>query len=118
MPMCKTSGCKKFAEKNSEYCSLQHKQFAQTISDKGAVVMVEVKRINGNGYYGGGADEPHVHVYAKGCHLKLGADRYNLVQGGKKYSGKVAEAYEALKGHALGNTLKPWVAAALVFFRV
>lgn len=57
------------------------------------------------------------HVYAGGAHLKLGAHRYNLVQGGKRYSA-VADAYRALGSHALGGTLWPWVDAALDYFGV
>ena len=118
MPMCKVKGCDKFALKGGEYCSIEHKEYAKSTTDDGDVVMVETKKITKNGYYGGGANQPHVHVYASGAHLKLGKDRYNLVQDGTKYDGKVVEAYEALKGHGLGATLKPWVDAALVYFGV
>jgi hypothetical protein len=66
-------------------------------------------------YYGGEANQPHVHVYPGGAHLKLGAKRFSLVQDRKKYS-SVSAAYEALEGHALEKELRPWVDAALTCF--
>lgn len=67
-------------------------------------------------YYGGGVDEPHVHVYPGCAHLKLGGDRYDLVQKGVVYKSVVARAYDALDQHPLGDVLRPWVAAAVAFF--
>lgn len=73
--------------------------------------------ITKNGYYGGAEDEPHVHVYSGGCHLKLGAKRFNLVQDGTKYLDGVAKAHSALSSHGLKDKLAPWVAAALKYFK-
>lgn len=70
-----------------------------------------------NGEYLGGAEnEPHVHVYGRGFHLKLGRDRYNIVQNGTLYESATKDAHEALKHHALKNTLAPFVAASLKKF--
>ena len=119
--MCDVTGCKNWAKDNGK-CSAHAKSYRKKLEgDEGAstAVMVAVvsKVIKKDGYYGGAADEPHVHVYASGAHLKLGKHRYNLVQDGKKYS-SVAAAYEALDEHALGDTLRPWVDAALKYFGV
>jgi hypothetical protein len=73
------------------------------------------EKANGE-YLGGNENEPHVHVYGGGFHLKLGSDRYNIVQGGKLYEGKLQEAHAALKSHPLKTTLAPFVAAALKKF--
>ena len=68
-------------------------------------------------YYGGSAGQPHVHVYAGGCHLKLGAKRFNLVVDGKRHSA-IDGAHAALMNHAKKDELAPWVAAALKLFGV
>lgn len=117
MAVCRAKGCTAYAASNG-LCAAHNsgKSYAKsTDSDSSEAVVVEVKTIKGDGYYGGGANAPHVHVYPGGAHLKLGGHRYNLVQNGKKYSA-VADAYAALEEHALGSTLKPWVAAALKYF--
>jgi hypothetical protein len=72
----------------------------------------------GEEYYGGNANAPHVHVYDKGCHLKLGSKRFNLVQDGKKYSSGIDGAHDALLKHGKKDALAPWVAAALNHFGV
>lgn len=64
-------------------------------------------------YLGGGEDEPHVHVYGGGFHLKLGNKRFNIVQKGVLYEEQLKDAHAALKSHALKDTLAPFVAAAL-----
>jgi hypothetical protein len=71
------------------------------------------KKIKKDGYYGGGANQPHVHVYGASAHLKLGRHRYNLVQDGKKYTSAIKDAYDALEDHPLGADLKEWVDAAI-----
>ena len=100
--------------------SPKHKKKLVGAADAREPVMVtlpkkEIKK-DRDEYYGGTAKQPHVHVYPGGCHLKLGGDRYNLVQNGVIYKGKIADAYEALRAHALHDTLRPWMDAALVFF--
>lgn len=57
--------------------------------------------------YGAGNSIPHIHVYSGGdCHLKImdgsKVKRIDLVQGGKKYGDKVAEAFDLAR--ATGNT--------------
>ena len=52
-------------------------------------------------YLGGGKDEPHVHVYSGGFHLKLGTKRFNIVQDGKLYDEGITKAHAELKSHAL-----------------
>ena len=119
--MCSVGGCKNWAKENG-MCAAHSKQYTKKlVGDEGSkkAVMVEqvVKVIKNDkdNYYGGGANAPHVHVYPGGAHLKLGSRRYNLVQNRIKYSSADA-AYEALDGHALGDTLRPWVDAALKYF--
>ena len=68
-------------------------------------------------YLGGGKDEPHVHVYSGGFHLKLGTKRFNIVQDGKLYDEGITKAHAELKSHALKDTLAPYVAAALKKFK-
>ncbi len=68
-------------------------------------------------YLGGGKDDPHVHVYSGGFHLKLGSHRYNIVQSNVLYAEAVEKAHAALKSHALKDTLAPYVAAALKKFK-
>lgn len=97
-----------------------HKKKLVGAADAKKPVMValpkkEIKQTK-NKYYGGADDEPHIHVYPSGCHLKLGKHRYNLVQDSQIYKGKIAEGYEALRIHALHDTLRPWMDAALVLF--
>ena len=111
MALCRSNGCKAFAVNNG-LCAVHGAGKPVAAAAPAAAV-----RIKGNGYYGGGAQQPHVHVYAGGAHLKLGAHRYNLVQGGKRYSA-VDDAYRARGSHALGGTLRPWVDAALDYFGV
>ena len=120
--MCSVKGCKNWAKENG-LCAAHSKQYTKKLvggEDAKTPVMVQkvskVIKSDKEGYYGGGADEPHVHVYPGGAHLKLGKHRYNLVQNGKKYDGSVDAALEALKSHALGDVLKPWVEAALKYF--
>lgn len=50
---------------------------------------------SGGVYYGGGANQPHVHVYRNGFHLKM-PKRFDIVQMGIFYEGKLKEAREAL----------------------
>ncbi|MBN8737577.1 MAG: hypothetical protein J0H27_15090 [Xanthomonadales bacterium] len=117
MPVCRSKGCTAYAASNG-LCAAHNsgKSYKKdTDADSSAPVIVEVKTIKGPGYFGGGANAPHVHVYPGGAHLKLGSHRYNLVQNDKKYSA-VKDAYEALDGHPLGSTLRPWVSAALKYF--
>lgn len=118
MPVCRSTGCKAFAVNNG-LCAVHGagKPVAAAAPGAPAAAPAAAVKIKGNGYYGGGAQQPHVHVYAGGAHLKLGAHRYNLVQGGKRYSA-VDDAYRALGSHALGGTLRPWVDAALDYFGV
>jgi hypothetical protein len=117
MPVCRAKGCKAYAASNG-LCAAHNSGKAYVKdpeAESSATLMVEVKTIKGPGYFGGGANAPHVHVYPGGAHLKLGSHRYNLVQNGKRYSA-VDDAYAALDGHALGPTLRPWVTAALTYF--
>lgn len=93
----------------------QKKLVGPATSQKPEMVKLPVQKIKSSSeaYYGGTAKQPHVHVYAKGCHLKLGTHRYNLVQNNTKYASAIADAYLALRPHALHDTLRPWVDAAL-----
>jgi hypothetical protein len=68
-------------------------------------------------FLGGGKDDPHVHVYSGGFHLKLGSHRYNIVQSDTLYESAIKDAHSALKSHALKDTLAPYVAAALKKFK-
>lgn len=119
--MCSVKGCKNWAKENG-MCAAHSKQYQkQLVGAEGAKtavmvpLVVKVIKNDKDAYYGGGANEPHVHVYPGGAHLKLGAHRYNLVQNGKKYS-SVSTAYEELDKHSLKDTLRPWVDAALKYF--
>jgi hypothetical protein len=98
----------------------KHKKKLVGPADSLKPVMVELPkktiRKDKEEYYGGGAGEPHIHVYPGGCHLKLGKNRYNLVQNLAIYKGKIDEAYQALRTHALHDSLRPWMDAALVLF--
>ncbi len=120
--MCSVKGCKNWAKSNG-YCSGHSKQYMKKLvgeeGNKKAVMVPKVTKViksDSDAYYGGGANEPHVHVYPGGAHLKLGGDRYNLVKKGIIYTSTVNSAYEALDNHALGDTLRPWVDAALKYF--
>jgi hypothetical protein len=119
MPECRVKKCKEFAESNG-VCAAHSKQYTkQLVGEEGSKkpemvpTVTQVIKNSKDNYYGGGANEPHVHVYASGAHLKLGKHRYNLVQGGKRYEASIKDAYEALDTHAMGTTLRPWVDAAL-----
>jgi hypothetical protein len=119
--MCSVKGCKNWAKENG-YCAAHSKQYAKKlVGDEGAKKPVMVEKVSKvikndkDAYYGGGANQPHVHVYPGGAHLKLGQHRYNLVQNGVRYSSADA-AYEALDDHPLGDELRPWVDAALAYF--
>jgi hypothetical protein len=119
MALCRHNGCKAYAVNNG-LCGLHGAGKAAPPPVAGPVAAAAAPaavRIKGNGYYGGAANQPHVHVYAGGAHLKLGVHRFNLVQGGKRYSA-VDDAYRALGSHPLGGTLRPWVDAALAYFGV
>ena len=103
------------AEKGHQYeKSKSTKEGEKTTSFK----PVELKNISSSKdkYYGGNANEPHVHVYPGGCHLKLGKNRQNLVQNGGVQASQCQKAYDALDDHPLGDTLRPWVDAALRYF--
>ena len=51
-------------------------------------------------YIGGGANEPHIHQYGQGFHLKLGEnERYNIVQKGKFYKNQYEDAIRALNNY-------------------
>lgn len=67
-------------------------------------------------YLGGTENEPHVHIYGGGFHLKLGSKRFDIVQNGKLYAEPMTRAHDELKGHALKDKLGPCVAAALKKF--
>lgn len=69
-------------------------------------------------YWGGLANQPHVHVIGGGVHLKLGNDRYNLVQDNKVYVEGIKKAYEALRSHGLKDRLIPYVRGALKKFNL
>ncbi len=67
-------------------------------------------------YNGGGADDSHVHVYGGGFHLKLGGDRYNIVQRNVLYTEGIKNAHAAMKSDPTKKHLGPFVAAALKDF--
>lgn len=70
-----------------------------------------------NEYNGGGADDSHVHVYSSGFHLKLGKDRYNIVQNNTLYEEAIERAHDAVKSNQKKwGHLAPFVAAALKDF--
>lgn len=109
--------------KNDGRCSAHSKQYEKKLKGENGAkkpVMVEVvsKVIKNDKerYYGGAANQPHVHVYPGGAHLKLGKHRYNLVQKRVTYDNAIEDAKEALNDHAMGGTLRPWVDAAIAYF--
>jgi hypothetical protein len=57
----------------------------------------------GGSYFLGGADEPHVHLYSNGFHLKkFGPERINVVQDDKLYPEGLARARQAASEHWRG----------------
>lgn len=101
--------------KQSAGLHYQKKLVGAATSQQPEMVKLPVQNIKKTkeAYYGGSAKEPHVHVYASGCHLKLGSHRFNLVQNDKAYVSAIADAYLALRQHPLHDTLRPWMDAAL-----
>ncbi len=67
-----------------------------------------------DGYIGGAANEPHVHTYGADFHVKIGADRKNIVANGKLSAGVLKDARLALTEHARGNVLNAAIDRALL----
>jgi hypothetical protein len=88
----------------------------KTANEKKPPIEVEPPKINKDGFYGGHAGQPHVHVYGNSAHLKI-PKRIDLVQNGVLYD-KVNEAYDALDDNlGVGPILRPWVDAALIYLK-
>ena len=117
--LCEAPGCKNWAKADGRCFThrLTEKKFEKGSDDDGKTIVVPKKVIKStkDAYYGGGANEPHVHVYPGGAHLKLGKNRYNIAQDGAKRLSR-AEVLAALEGHGLKDTLAPWVEAAFDYF--
>ena len=119
MAECRVHGCRRKVSRRGLACSTHAAGAKAGISGTAAAAVTSQARtetINGKGYYGGHAGQPHVHVYKNGAHLKLGGKRYNLVQGGVRYDSQIEQARDALDQHGLGDQLRPWVDAALRYF--
>lgn len=66
-------------------------------------------------YYGGKANEPHVHMYGKRFHLKLGeGQRFNIVADDGFRPVELRDARAALAGHPLRDRLNAAVDKALL----